>query len=158
MCLQLSATMFRSVCVANVVNPNRTSGVESRKRFDANPAIIPLTPAAELMPNVVHRIPLDTSEAERGILTTGQPMITTHIAQACAALERTLQCCCSAAAQHGRQQLRRERALRFASDGGRDRRVSVVSYPPRSACFNVCLELRASYRQVDRQHHTRQIK
>ena len=44
------------------------------------------------MPNVLLCIPLDyTSEAEREVLTTGQPRIFIHIAQACA-LERSLQC------------------------------------------------------------------
>ncbi len=52
-------------------------------------------PAAKLVPNVPLCIPLDyIGEAERGILMTGHPRISTHFAQACA-LERSLQCRCS---------------------------------------------------------------
>ena len=58
-------------------------------------SLTPAAPAANLVPNVLLCIPLDyTGEAERGVLSTGQPRISTHSAQACA-LERSLQCRCS---------------------------------------------------------------
>ena len=57
-------------------------------------SLTPTAPAANPVPNVLLCIPLDyTGEAERGILTTGQPRISIHFAQACA-LERSLQCRC----------------------------------------------------------------
>ena len=73
-----SLLQLPSMEIEKGVDPSRKCGVESRKRFSANPVVIPSAPVAALMPNVVHRIPLDyTSEAERGSLTTGQPRITT---------------------------------------------------------------------------------
>ena len=48
------------------VNMKRKSGVESRKRFYGNPAIILSAPAAELLPNVVHRILWTTPARPRG--------------------------------------------------------------------------------------------
>ena len=57
--------------------------------------VVPATPAANLVPNVVFYIPLEhTSKAERGILVTGLPRISILTAQACT-LKRSLQCYCT---------------------------------------------------------------
>jgi len=92
---------------ATGVNPETKSGVEPLRQLDVSHDSLLAAPAAKLVPNVLLCAPLDyTSEAERGILTTGHPRISIHFAQACA-LERSLQCRCpQRLKQHGRQQLR----------------------------------------------------
>ena len=55
------------------VNPEYKSGVESLRQLDVSGGFLPATPAANLIPNVVPRIPLDlVSEAERGAVLCGQ--------------------------------------------------------------------------------------
>ena len=55
------------------VNPEYKSGVESLRWLDVSGGFLPANPAANLIPNVVPRIPLDAvSETERGALLCGQ--------------------------------------------------------------------------------------
>ena len=64
-------------------NPKRkSSGVELQSRFDGNHTIILAAPAASLVPNVLLSNPLDnTSETAKGVMTTGQPRISSHLAK-----------------------------------------------------------------------------
>ena len=67
------------------VNANRKFGVEPLRRSYVNSWNLPAAPAAKLVPSVVLCIPLDTTnEAERRVLSLGQPRTSKHLTQACA--------------------------------------------------------------------------
>ena len=72
------------------VNADRKSGVEPLRRSYVNSWHLPAAPAAKLVPSVVLCTPLDpTSEAERGVLSLGQPRTSIHLAHACAMVSVT---------------------------------------------------------------------
>ena len=72
-------------------------------------SLTPAAPAANLVPNVLLCIPLDyTGEAERGVLSTGQPRISTHSAQACALERLTMGATPLSPETEGRQQYNEE--------------------------------------------------
>ncbi|XP_076469990.1 uncharacterized protein LOC143300280 [Babylonia areolata] len=89
---------------ASGVNPEENSGVGAPKAVGRCTDFLPAAPAAKLVPNVSLCVPSDyIGEAERGILTTGQPRISINFAQA-HALERSLQCRCpQRQEEHGRK-------------------------------------------------------
>ena len=69
----------------DVNSPSKAKTETSVLSTDANLAILPVAPVAELVLNVFLGFPLDSpNEAKRGILATGQPLTSTHFTQACA--------------------------------------------------------------------------
>ncbi len=83
---------FQGEAKAMGVNPDRKSKVERLMWLDAIIDFLPAALAAKLIPNVSLSFSLDCiSEAERGILMTTHPRISTCLTQVCA-LEKSLQC------------------------------------------------------------------
>ena len=69
----------------DVDSPSKAKTENPELSTDANLAILPVAHVAELVPNVLLGIPLDSpNEAQIGILATGQPLTSTHFTQACA--------------------------------------------------------------------------